>query len=450
MGIAKEVCRIAKLKSIGALGGAYEHNLRLKDIPNADERKTTYNIELTDRPQGKSYVDVFYEKINNSPWYKDGAHAIAKNAIYAAEFMLTFGHKATDQIDVDAWAKDNYQWLCEHFGGEQNVISAILHVDERTSHIHAIVMPMDEKGKLSYTKYLGGKRYRLSEVQDNYHEEVGQKYQLERGMKGSKATHQDIDAFYSMVNEVVAVQELPEPEQKTGLFKKGESAKEYQERIAPIVSHAQSVAVAKEKENELLKKRIADIEHLQDGVVPEDVYQETLKKCNCLEIKLEETEKREKKYHELAVSGQKKIEKLECSLQQKIADAVTKATMALQQTCDSLKKKYQETKGKLDTLSASHSVLEKKYVNLLKDYKALKSTAAHASDLQWENKLMYKLLRTLNQSHRIDKCREAHKNGKVSIEERMIYGTEKSQRENAQRNTAVQSNMHRKQSYDRD
>ena len=137
-------------------------------------------------------------------------------------------------------------------------------------------------------------------------------------------------------------------------------------------------------------------------------------------------------------------------MQQKIADAVTKATMALQQTCDSLKKKYQETKGKLDTLSASHSVLKEKYVNLLKDYKALKSTAAHASDLQWENKLMYKLLRTLNQSHRIDKCREAHKNGKVSIEERMIYGTEKSQRENAQRNTAVQSNMHRKQSYDRD
>ena len=443
MGIAKEVCRIEKLKSVGALGGAYEHNLRLKDIPNVDERKTTYNIELTDRPQGKSYVDVFHEKINNSPWYKDGAHVIAKNAIYAAEFMLTFGHEATDQIDVDAWAKDNYRWLCDHFGGEQNVISAILHVDERTPHIHAIVIPMDEKGKLSYTKYLGGKRHRLSEVQDNYHEEVGQKHQLERGVKGSKATHQDIDTFYSIVNEVVTVQELPEPEQKTGLFKKGESAKEYQERIAPMVSHAQSVAVAKEKENELLKKRIADIEHLQDEVVPEDVYQEALEKCNTLENQLEVTEKREKKYHELVLSGQKKIEKLEGSLPQKIADAVTKVTMALQQTCDSLKKKYQETKEKLDTLSASHSVLEEKYANLLKDYKALKSTAAHASDLQWENKLMYTLLRTLNQSHKIDKCREAHKNGKISIEERMIYGTEKSQRENAQRNASVKHSIER-------
>ena len=38
---------------------------------------------------------------------------------------------------------------------------------------------------------------------------------------------------------------------------------------------------------------------------------------------------------------------------------------------------------------------------------------------------MYKLFRTLNQSHKIDKCREAHKNGKGSIEERMIYGTKR-------------------------
>lgn len=47
MGIAKEVCRIEKIKSVGALGSAYEHNLRLKDIINADETRTEYNIQLT-------------------------------------------------------------------------------------------------------------------------------------------------------------------------------------------------------------------------------------------------------------------------------------------------------------------------------------------------------------------------------------------------------------------
>lgn len=103
----------------------------------------------------------------------------------------------------------------------------------------------------------------------------------------------------------------------------------------------------------------------------------------------------------------------------------------------------------MDTLSVSHSALEEKYANLLKEYKALKSTAVHARDLQWENKLMYTLLRTLNQSHKIDKCREAHKNGKVSIEERMIYGTEKSQRENAQRNASAKQVVNQKYSEER-
>lgn len=254
-----EVCRIEKLKSVGALGGAYEHNLRLKDISNADETKTTYNIELTDRSPEKSYVDCFHKKIESSAWYKNGSHKIAKNAIYGVEFMLTFGGEAIGKIDIDKWCSDNMKWLEANFGGADNVVSAILHLDERTPHIHAIVIPLDEKGKLNYTKYLGGSKYRLSELQDSYHREVGQNHQLDRGMKGSKATHQDIDNFYSMVNEAVTPPELPPPETKTGLFKKGETALEYQQRIAPDVQHAHAVAIAKEKENELLKKRIADI-----------------------------------------------------------------------------------------------------------------------------------------------------------------------------------------------
>ena len=94
MGIAKEVCRIEKIKSVGALSSAYEHNLRLKDITNADETRTAYNIEMTSRPSGKSYVDCFHEKIDESAWYQNDRHKIAQNAIYAVEFMLTFGHEA--------------------------------------------------------------------------------------------------------------------------------------------------------------------------------------------------------------------------------------------------------------------------------------------------------------------------------------------------------------------
>lgn len=438
MGIAKEVCRIEKLKSVGALGGAYEHNLRLKDISNADETKTTYNIELTDRPPGKSYVDCFHEKIESSTWYKNGSHKIAKNAIYGVEFMLTFGGEATGKIDIDKWCSDNMKWLEANFGGADNVVSAILHLDERTPHIHAIVIPLDEKGKLNYTKYLGGSKYRLSELQDSYHREVGQNHQLDRGMKGSKATHQDIDNFYSMVNEAVTPSELPPPETKTGLFKKGETALEYQQRIAPDVQHAHAVAIAKEKENELLKKRIADIEHLQEGVVPTDLYNEAIEKMNKLEVQLERAERNEKFNRNWALEKQQKYEELERSLPQKIKDAVNQALASLQNKYNSLKKQFKETKDKLEQKTADYEALEEKYSKMSKDYRALKSASSQVENLQWENKLMYTLLKTLHQSERIDKCRTAHAKGQVSIEEKLIFGKEKSQQENSQKITTSQ------------
>lgn len=78
--------------------------------------------------------------------------------------MLTFGNEAKGNVDIEAWCKDNIEWLEKHFGGADNVVSAILHLDERTPHIHAIVISLDEKGKLNYTKYLSGLKYHLSEL----------------------------------------------------------------------------------------------------------------------------------------------------------------------------------------------------------------------------------------------------------------------------------------------
>jgi hypothetical protein len=446
--IAKEVCRIEKIKSTGSLGAVYEHNLRLKDVVNADETRTSYNIELTDRPPGKTFVDIFHEKIANSPWYQDGKHKVAKNAIYAAEFMLTFGSEATDQINIDAWAKDNYRWLCENFGGKDNVISAVLHVDEHTPHIHAIVIPMDEKEKLNYRKYLGGSKYRLSEIQDSYHEQVGELHQLQRGIKGSKATHTDIDNFYSLVNETVAPITLPEPEQKTGFFKKGETAIEYQERITPIVQHAHSVSVAKEKENERLKQKIADIEHLQEGVVPADLYAETLQTNQMLEQKLECALQNEKKSYNLLQETRQSYEKLERSLPKKIADAVAEATAVLQEEYNTMKARYFEIKRKYMPLMRQHNDLQKEHDSLKKQYQELLKSSSRVNDLLWENKLMYTLLTTLNQAYRIDKCRISHAKGDVSIEERLILGKDASQKENAQRAASVQNKPKKSHSYE--
>lgn len=42
---------------------------------------------------------------------------------------------------LKAWCADNLEWLRRTFGAE-NVVSAVLHMDEATPHIHAAVVPI--------------------------------------------------------------------------------------------------------------------------------------------------------------------------------------------------------------------------------------------------------------------------------------------------------------------
>lgn len=411
MGIAKEVCRIEKIKSVGALGGAYQHNLRIKETKNADEQKMSYNIELTDRPAGKPYVDCFNEKIASSPWYQGGQHKIAKNAIYAVEFMLTFGNEAADLIDIEAWSRDNLNWLKYHFGGEDNLISIILHVDEKTPHIHAIVIPFDEKGKLNYTKYLGGSKYRLSELQDSYHEEVGKQHRLDRGMKGSKARHQDIDNFYSMVNEAVAVHPLPTPEQKEGIFKKGETANQYKERVSPLIQHAQSVATAKEKENNLLKQKIANIEHLQKGVVPLDQHTQILEELQETKADLNSALRDKRFYSNWVVQEQTERKKLENEQPGRIAAAVKKATEALEDMYYTVRESYNSLKKKFDRLTQDYDSLFEDYEDVSRKYQELQQDSSDTQHLKRDSELMYAIMDNHGISHIYDKYKSSQKEG---------------------------------------
>lgn len=42
---------------------------------------------------------------------------------------------------LNNWCNDNLNWLKETFG-EENLVSAVLHMDEKTPHIHATIVPI--------------------------------------------------------------------------------------------------------------------------------------------------------------------------------------------------------------------------------------------------------------------------------------------------------------------
>lgn len=148
---------------------------------------------------------------------------IGKNQVRALRINLS-GSKE-DMRDIVAegklneWCTDSMNWMKDTFG-EQNIVSADLHMDETTPHIHVTVVPIvtgerrkakteQEKNKSEKKKQYKKKntnaprlcaddvmtREKLKYYQDSYAEAMS-KYGLERGEEGSKARHTTTQEHY--------------------------------------------------------------------------------------------------------------------------------------------------------------------------------------------------------------------------------------------------------------
>src|SRR5690606_10808376 len=92
----------------------------------------------------------------------------------------------SDSKKANAWVRANYDFVCKEFGKE-NIVRFTLHLDEKTPHIHAVVVPLTDDGRLS-AKERFGNRNDLSDRQTRYADAMEQ-FGLKRGIVGSKAKH---------------------------------------------------------------------------------------------------------------------------------------------------------------------------------------------------------------------------------------------------------------------
>ena len=115
--------------------------------------------------------------------------------------------RVQDEGRLGEWCDNNLQWLHRTFGRE-NTVSAVLHMDEHTPHIHATVVPIvagerrkarkkQVEGKRTYRKKANVVRLctddlltreRLVAYHDSYAKAMA-KYGLQRGVRGSEARH---------------------------------------------------------------------------------------------------------------------------------------------------------------------------------------------------------------------------------------------------------------------
>ena len=125
-----------------------------------------------------------------------------------------------DEDLYHSWCDDNLAWFKEQFKSAEIVV-AIGHVDESTPHMHVLFLPTDERGKLANNKFFydhdkDGKKCRTganiqSDRQQSYINEVLHKYNIEGGLKGSDATHRDLNFYKStLAHDVKELEERKE------------------------------------------------------------------------------------------------------------------------------------------------------------------------------------------------------------------------------------------------
>lgn len=225
------ILRVVKLKSFGNVGGSEAHTARLQETSNADPQKT--NIRLI----GDN--DYPLEEIIKTKIATSTKHKPRKNAVLCSEMFLSASpeyfrpHDPSlagewNQQRLSSFANTSKEWLIENYGDK--CVRAELHLDEATPHIHAYIVPVNDKTKqLSHNEMFGGSakecRIKLSKLQDSYAQALAP-LGIERGVKGSKATHTKVKEYYQAVNSQPLTLELERLEPISG-----ETAQQFYTRI---------------------------------------------------------------------------------------------------------------------------------------------------------------------------------------------------------------------------
>ena len=173
----------------------------ISDNPQIDRARTKDNYRLI------SHTETYTEFINYR--LKELNLFPRKDAVVMNSFVV-----GSDKTFFDKMGKmqrynffsDCTKFFAERYGKE-NIISAVVHLDETTPHMHLNLMPITPDGRLC-SKQLFDKP-QLQQLQTNFYEEVGKKYGLQRGKEGSQRKHLSTAEFKAkkIIEQAEAIRE---------------------------------------------------------------------------------------------------------------------------------------------------------------------------------------------------------------------------------------------------
>ena len=200
---------------------AYQSN------PDIDITKTKNNIDLV--PLSEKYIKGFYNLTKEYKKEHDKRMEAMRedrkktfkqmvddsNNVVADELLFTSDNdffKNKKKKDIKKWADTCMDFVYNDLGyKKEQILHATLHMDEKTPHIHCVVVPLvrkfdkrtnTEKYTISKKQYIKDKVH-LSELQDKYYQRlIDNGFDLERGIKNSDNEHISIKEFKKITKKL--------------------------------------------------------------------------------------------------------------------------------------------------------------------------------------------------------------------------------------------------------
>ena len=273
---------------------------------NADASKAMLNRELVSR----AYVDPLTGQTKMRTIDQAVRHRIEEAGIKklrpgqntALEIILTGSPETLNGLDekgLNKWVDESIAWAGKTWG-QENIVTAVLHRDEKTPHIHLIVVPIVQglsrrsKARDEMLKRVGmkvktkkrnttGKRLSANEVytqprlyayHTSYAKEVGAHFGLKRGVraeKGSRKKHQDsIDYNREMERQRLETEAMI-----------AEMRSDYSEKQEELQTVTESLAVAQEnlqKVNDDTAFAQANLQQIAEAAAREEEKRKNAKK----------------------------------------------------------------------------------------------------------------------------------------------------------------------------
>lgn len=173
------ILRFQKRKA-GGIAACERHNERKKEAyksnPDIDVECSKNNYHLVPPPR------YTYKKEINRMVAEAGCK-VRKDSVLMVETLITASPEFMNSLPPEE-QKEYFSMALDFLAervGRQNILSAVVHMDEKTPHMHLCFVPITPDNRLSAKAFLGNQKS-LSQWQTDYHERMSARWsELERG-----------------------------------------------------------------------------------------------------------------------------------------------------------------------------------------------------------------------------------------------------------------------------